>query len=205
MGGAERLMVDQVTEGSAGVRYVVGYARADKTHFVGDLERAGVKTVCLGATGRGPTLLGVARLLGEVRPDVVHSHSPLLASVARVLTRSGAAGARVRHVTTEHNRWQSLRLPTRLVNALTMPLDAWTSRRSDARWSACLGAPCWPPRGHESVWCRCCASRRWWSEPSRWAPQPGTLLGPASRRSPVARDGPRRSGVHGGGGGVGVG
>lgn len=126
MGGAERLLVDQVCTGSPGIRYVVAYARPDKTHYLADLEAAGVEAVCLASVGRGPWSCRLATLLRRRRPDVVHSHSPLLAAVARVLVRARVAGRTARHVTTEHNRWPSFRVLTRIANAATMPLDAAT-------------------------------------------------------------------------------
>ena len=95
--------------------------RPDKTHFVGELEAARIDVVALGG-GRLPWPGELARLLRRARPDLVHSHSPLPAAVARCLLGAGVGGRRP-HVYTEHNRWQSYRLPTRAVNALTMPID----------------------------------------------------------------------------------
>ncbi len=61
-------------------------------------------------------------MISEV--DVVHAHSPVLASAARLAARSLPAGRRPAVVTTEHNEWTSHRTPTRLLNGLTAPLDA---------------------------------------------------------------------------------
>jgi glycosyltransferase involved in cell wall biosynthesis len=55
----------------------------------------------------------------------------LPAALARVLVRLGVAGRGGHHVSTEHNRWQSHRAPTRLANALTLPLDGATWAVSD--------------------------------------------------------------------------
>ena len=132
MGGAERLLVDQVVGGAPGIRYVVAYVRPDKTHFVAALTEAGIETVPLRRAGdRRPWPLALAGLLRSLRPDIVHSHSPLPASVARVLVRTGFAGRHRHHVTTEHNRWDSHRRPTRVANAATLALDAATWAVSD--------------------------------------------------------------------------
>ncbi|CAN5884008.1 glycosyltransferase [soil metagenome] len=122
LGGAERLLVDQVLAGHGGaVAYTVAHVRSDKTHFTETLERAGVEVVTLG--GSAPWPVALARVMRRTRPDVVHSHSPLPAAVARVLVRAGAPGRRRAHVYTEHNRWSAYRRPTRAVNAATMVLD----------------------------------------------------------------------------------
>lgn len=135
MGGAERLLVDQACVAPPDVTVTVAYVRSDKTHYVADLDAAGVHGVDLGA-GRGPWPVELARQLKRLRPDVVHSHSPLPAAVARTLVGAGFAGRGAVHVTTEHNRWQSHRWPTRLVNAATLPLDVATwSVSEEARGS----------------------------------------------------------------------
>jgi glycosyltransferase involved in cell wall biosynthesis len=62
-------------------------------------------------------------LLRTGRYDVVHAHSPLVASVARVEARTLARGRRPAFVYTEHNRWPSFRTETRWANRLTYPLN----------------------------------------------------------------------------------
>lgn len=130
LGGAERLLVDQITHGPpCPVTYEVAYVRADKTHFVARLEAAGVAVTLLGVGGGARWWpIDLALHLRHTRPAVVHSHSPLLAAVARVLVALGAAGRGGVHVYTEHNRWSAYRWPTRVANAATMALDrvAWT-------------------------------------------------------------------------------
>lgn len=122
LGGAERLIVEQVLAGDPErIRYSVAYVRTDKNHFVPTLEEAGIEVICLGGGLDWP--LRLARSIRRNRPDVVHAHSPLPASVSRVLVRSGMAGRGVRMLYTEHNRWDAYRLPTRAANALTMWLD----------------------------------------------------------------------------------
>ena len=63
------------------------------------------------------------------RYDVVHTHSPLLASGARLATIG--TSPRPALVTTEHNAWSTFALPTRVVNAFTAPRDDVTIAVSD--------------------------------------------------------------------------
>ncbi|HEX2575231.1 MAG TPA: glycosyltransferase [Aquihabitans sp.] len=121
LGGAERLLVEQATAASD-VRFTVGYVRPDKTHFVDALRAADREVVALGGR-RLPWPLALAVALRRTRPDVVHVHAPLVAAVARVLVRAGVAGRRAGVVSTEHNVWSAYRWPTRIANAVTMPLD----------------------------------------------------------------------------------
>lgn len=122
LGGAERLVVDQVTAPGGRCRYEVAYLRPDKNHFVPQLRAAGVAVHDVSAES-GPWPLTLLRLLRRRRPAIVHVHSPLPAAFVRILVRLGLTGRRTRIVYTEHNRWSAYRLPTRLVNAVTMLLD----------------------------------------------------------------------------------
>lgn len=123
LGGAERLLVDQALAADpAEFAYTVAYVRPDKVHFVAALEAAGIPVVALRPGRSRAWPLHLARALRQGRPDVVHSHSPLPAAVARILVALGVR--RARHAYTEHNRWAAYRVPTRAVNAATMVLDA---------------------------------------------------------------------------------
>lgn len=121
----------------------LAYVRPDKTHLVPEFVAAGLVPQRLGATTRGR--LGWVRDLRKAMAavDVVHAHSPVLASVARLAARTVPASHRPAVVTTEHNEWTSHRGPTRLLNGMTSPLDAhhwavseqvkatvWPSRRA---------------------------------------------------------------------------
>jgi glycosyltransferase involved in cell wall biosynthesis len=117
LGGAERLLTSMAPR-FAGGRFAVdvAYVVPWKDAFVPDLERVGVRTVCLGG-GRTIELLWPRRLWRLVRDgryDVVHTHSPVPAVVARV-----AVPATTRVVHTEHNLWDRYRWPTAAANALT--------------------------------------------------------------------------------------
>jgi glycosyltransferase involved in cell wall biosynthesis/GNAT superfamily N-acetyltransferase len=124
-GGAERLLAAAAAHHDSG-RYDIecAYVLPWKDHLVGDLEAAGVTTTCVSRTRsdrRWPQRLW--RLVRSGEYDAVHVHSPLPGSVARIATRTLAASERPRLVTTEHNRWQTHRLPTRLLNRATSRWD----------------------------------------------------------------------------------
>ena len=125
-GGAERLLgaaarLHDPREFDIDCAYVLPW----KDHLAGELESAGVRTICLSRRRSDPRW--PIRLAGLVRSgsyDVVHVHSPLPGSVARLATRSLKASERPGLVSTEHNRWETHRFPTRLLNR-------WTSRVDD--------------------------------------------------------------------------
>ena len=141
-GGAEQLLLL-----AAGVAdrsrfdYRLAYVRPDKTHLVPEFEALGLKPRRLrGGRGAG-WLVDLRSAMADV--DVVHAHSPVLASAARLVARSLPRHRRPAVLTTEHNEWTSHRTPTRLLNGLTSPLDAhhwavseqvrdtvWSSRRA---------------------------------------------------------------------------
>ncbi|MBB1501275.1 glycosyltransferase [Propioniciclava sp. MC1683] len=124
-GGAEQLLL---LAGRAIDRerftYRLAYVRPDKTHLVPEFEALGLSPERLGE--RTPGRLGwlVDLRAAMAGADVVHAHSPVLASVARLLARTLPRSHRPAVVVTEHNEWSSHRLPTRLLNGLTTPLDA---------------------------------------------------------------------------------
>ncbi|EAP99602.1 Lipopolysaccharide biosynthesis protein [Janibacter sp. HTCC2649] len=145
-GGAEQLLLL-----AAGVvdrdrfDYRLAYVRPDKTHLVPEFEAKGLVPQRLGLNASGPALR--AAWVADLRramadADIVHAHSPVLASAARLVARSLPRAQRPIVVTTEHNEWTSHRTPTRLLNGITSPLDAhhwavsdqvrstvWNSRR----------------------------------------------------------------------------
>ncbi len=122
-GGAERLLVSLTAARSPGVEIEVAYVLPHKAHLVTELESAGAAVHLLGgsrglADPRWPMRL--IELVRRTRPDVVHLHSPAVASVARVVLRA------IRHrpviVSTEHNVWASFGRATRIANAMTLGL-----------------------------------------------------------------------------------
>jgi len=123
-GGAERLLVEHAIAGDRHrFDFEVAYLLPEKQHLVGELEQLGVPTHCLGvATEADPRWLWrLSTLLRKRKFDVVHAHSPLSASMARVLVRS--AFPSTAFVYTEHNRWPSYHPATRALNLVTYPLN----------------------------------------------------------------------------------
>jgi L-malate glycosyltransferase len=125
-GGAERLLVEQARAGDRDrFSYEVAYVLDWKQHLVPELERLGVRTHCLGVGSeldpRWSTRL--ASLLRRESYDIVHAHSPLVASVARLELRTLPRARRPAFVYTEHNRWPSYRIETRLANQSTFGLN----------------------------------------------------------------------------------
>ena len=106
------------------VAYVVPW----KDHLAGELEAAGVATVCLSTRRRDLRWpLRLRRLMADGGFDVVHSHSPVLAVAAPTGGARPCPPTAVRRsMTTEHNTWGSYRWATRWANRLTSRADAAT-------------------------------------------------------------------------------
>ena len=142
-GGAEQLLVTAARARDQTVADIdVAYLLPWKDAFVPALVEAGVRVTCLEVTDeRDPRwALRLRRLMAERHYDVVHAHSPYVAGIARLVARSFAPSRRPRVVTTEHNAGATFALPTRVLNAVTSPLDDKTLavsqevRDSMAKW-----------------------------------------------------------------------
>jgi glycosyltransferase involved in cell wall biosynthesis/GNAT superfamily N-acetyltransferase len=124
-GGAEHLLVAAArAHDPERVHLECAYVVPWKDHLVGELEAAGVRTHCLSLRRRDR--LWPQRLAGLVRGgrwDVVHVHSPLPGSIARVAARAMPPSRRPRIVSTEHNRWETHRVPTRSLNKVSSRFD----------------------------------------------------------------------------------
>ncbi|MFD8599557.1 glycosyltransferase [Kitasatospora sp. NPDC059646] len=116
-GGAEQLLVNCARHADRSRWAVeVAYVLPHKDALAPALEAAGVAVHCLGGAPGRRWPLRLRALLAERRYDLVHTHMPVPAVAARLLT----AGRRTpRLVHTEHNLWERYRLPTRWANALT--------------------------------------------------------------------------------------
>ncbi len=120
-GGAERLLAvhaGRANHDDFDIECV--YVLPHKDHLVADIEAEGVPTRCLSQTERDwrwPVRL--AALVRNGNWDVIHVHSPVAGSVARLATRSLPRARRPVVVATEHNSWASHRRPTRWANRLT--------------------------------------------------------------------------------------
>ena len=122
LGGAERLLAMHARRADhERFDYRCWYAVPSKDALVPELRDAGVPTELLGSDGSW--WADLSRQLREDPPDVLHAHSPLPASVARLVARTVPANRRPALVTTEHNRWAMYRPQTRAINATTFTLD----------------------------------------------------------------------------------
>lgn len=97
------------------VQIDVAYVLSHKDALVESMRSTGASVVCLSRHGRWSWPLELAARLQMNRYDVVHSHAPLVGSAVRILSRPGQA-----LVHTEHSAWDRYKMPTRVVNALTM-------------------------------------------------------------------------------------
>ena len=125
LGGAEALLVEHArVAGHGHFEYHCAVVRDDLDDRVADLEGQGVAIHQLGAGRFGAVAWPVRldRLIRTMRPDVVHTHSPLPASIARLTTRTVPKSRRPLMVHTEHNRWPSYHPVTRSLNCLTHDL-----------------------------------------------------------------------------------
>ena len=126
-GGAERLLV-----AAAGVhdreRFEIScsYLLPWKQQLVSELEAHEVITHCLDVRDERD-LRWAGRLRHQLiaEPvDVLHSHSPYPAGIARLVVATLPRNLRPRLVYTLHNTWDSFAQPTRAINGPTMRWDA---------------------------------------------------------------------------------
>ncbi len=127
-GGAERLLVSMAAAHDPQVAtFECAYVVPWKGHLVPDLEARNVPCQCVSHARRDLRWpLRLARLVRSGRFDVVHVHSPLPGSVARLAARTMKASRRPQVFTTEHNAWGTFRAPTRWLNRLTNRGDRHT-------------------------------------------------------------------------------
>lgn len=126
-GGAERLLV-----AAAGVhdrrRFEIScsYLLPWKQQLVSELEARDVRTSCLEVRDERDLRWArrLRRQLIAAPVDVLHSHSPYPAGIARLVVASLPPRVRPRLVYTLHNTWESFAGPTRAVNGATMRWDA---------------------------------------------------------------------------------
>lgn len=120
LGGAERLLATSAPLIDSGrFELDVAYVLPWKDALVPELRDRGVSVTCVGE-GTGGRLRWAARLASLIRRgsyDLVHTHAPVPASVARLVP-----GPRFVH--TEHNTWGRYRTPTRIANAVTYHRNA---------------------------------------------------------------------------------
>ena len=120
-GGMERLLETHARVGDRSIFEFEAAYLVERPHsIVGSLEELGVPVHRLeGGLASWPRQL--RRLVAEHRIDVVHTHSPMVAALARPVLRS--MRNRPALVYTEHNSWDCYGTATRLANAATYRLD----------------------------------------------------------------------------------
>ena len=125
-GGAERLLVSFAARADRALFDLrAAYLLPHKDHLVQALDDLDVPSTCLyGGRIGDPRWLGRLRhLVREDGIDVVHIHSPLVASQARLALRALPRRNRPDLIGTEHNVWSSHHPATRWANRLTLPLE----------------------------------------------------------------------------------
>lgn len=121
LGGMERLIAAQLRVGDrTRFRYSVAYVRADKDDLVPEVEGLGMDVHLLSSKSV-PWPVALRQLMKRESYDIVHSHSPLVAAVARVAALSIRPAPLLFY--TEHNSWDPYRPPTRWLNRATYRLD----------------------------------------------------------------------------------
>jgi glycosyltransferase involved in cell wall biosynthesis len=105
--------------------YEAGYVLPTHDELVPALAEFNVPSHCLNGRNEFDIrwIFRLRRLLVAGRYDVVHTHFPYIAGVARLTVRTLPARSRPALVATEHNVWPSYVWPTRMLNALTFGLD----------------------------------------------------------------------------------
>lgn len=126
-GGAEQLLVSAAPYGDASrFEYEVAYVLPHKDALVSALRDAGITVHCLGEGGGKTWPLRLRRLVKERGIDIVHTHSPQTAALARL-----ALGRRSRFIHTEHNVWECYRPTTYWANMLTLARNQMVFAVSD--------------------------------------------------------------------------
>jgi glycosyltransferase involved in cell wall biosynthesis len=127
-GGAEQILASSTPHlDTERFHYEVAYVLPWKDALVKELEDAGVETRCLDGS-RGIAWVGrLRRLVMDECFDLVHTHSPVAASLARVAL--GSDGSAIVH--TEHNVWERYHRATYWSNMLTFPRNRHVFAVSD--------------------------------------------------------------------------
>lgn len=145
-GGMERLLLTHARVGDhTRFRYLLAYLTERPVTLADEFRDAGVEVIS--AVSSPPMAAAkIRRIVTSREVDIVHAHAPLPASIVRVVARTTRPRPAV--LTTEHNSWGCYRPATRLVNALTTPLD--DARLAVSR-AAALGGPAWLMRPPSDV------------------------------------------------------
>jgi glycosyltransferase involved in cell wall biosynthesis len=145
-GGAERMLLDLLPRLATDVDVIPVAALSRPDDLAPALERAGLRPRVLDGgpraagwrsrAGAASWPLRLRKLVRTERPDVVHTHGPLVGG----LGRAGLLGAPVAVVHTEHSVWSSYRRPSRWLNALTFARNDGVAAVSAAVADEILGS-----------------------------------------------------------------
>lgn len=138
-GGAERIVSMSTRVGDRrAFHYEVAFLLPWKQALVGELAERGVPLHCLqgGNDLDLRWMLRLRRLIKARKPHIVHVHSPYVAGLSRLVVRSLPRRVRPRLVYTEHLLWDGYRPATRLLNALTYPLNEAVFAVSEGVWTS---------------------------------------------------------------------
>ena len=134
-GGAENLLVSmaRVMDRSR-FDIEVGYLRPSPGGLVPSFTALDVPTHCLGCASEYDLRWAATlrRLLVAGSYDVVHSHSPYVSGISRLVVQTLPRNLRPALVSTEHSLWSKYSWPTRILNALSYGLDRHRFVVSDA-------------------------------------------------------------------------
>ena len=125
-GGAERLIVDVASHrDSERFEYEVAYVLRREDSLAEAVRSTGVEVHCLGASGNWDFrwMAALRHLLVEKEFDIVHTHLPSAATLARPVVASMAKRRRPMLVYTEHSMWDKMALLVKALNRCTIGLD----------------------------------------------------------------------------------
>jgi len=125
-GGAERLIETQLESlDRSRFRVDVAYVLDRGGDFPERIRRLCNRMIKLrrGNHRRGIGAIGLVRLVVRERYDVIHIHSPVLGSIARLVARLIPRSRRPSLVTTEHLVWDNYHPVTRFMNKITIQGD----------------------------------------------------------------------------------
>ena len=125
-GGAERLLCDAAELGDhERFGYEAAYFLGERNWLADELRSKGVPVHLFATTGRFDFgwVRALRKFLLRERFQVVHVHSPLIAAATRLVVSTLPRRMRPALMSTEHLPWSGYRLPTRIVNGATFPLD----------------------------------------------------------------------------------
>lgn len=103
----------------------LAYVDPGSSQLTGDFDELGIEPYCLGAARQWDLRWAwrLRRLMRELDVDVVHSHAPYPAAIARLVSRTFRKQRQPRTVYTEHIGWDALHPVTRWANRWTYRLD----------------------------------------------------------------------------------